>query len=89
VWQNLDHEECLLYTCVVWITLMLAPSRTVVRWATKGCLPAMHVLSMHSLSVQWIFIAIARLVLKDDLIDLSKCQLALPFLQGYQYQMPH
>ncbi|KAK9916974.1 hypothetical protein WJX75_009376 [Coccomyxa subellipsoidea] len=34
--QNLDHEECLLYTCVVWITLMLAPSRTVVRWATKG-----------------------------------------------------
>ena len=34
--QDLNHEECLLYTCVVWITLMLAPSKTVVRWATKG-----------------------------------------------------
>jgi hypothetical protein len=33
VMQKLDIEECILYTCVVWITLMLVPSRTVVRWS--------------------------------------------------------
>ncbi|CAK0735851.1 hypothetical protein CVIRNUC_000650 [Coccomyxa viridis] len=34
--EGLDHDECLLYTCVVWITLVLAPTRSVIRWATKG-----------------------------------------------------
>ena len=34
--QGLNHDECLLYTCVVWITIALAPKRSVVRWATKG-----------------------------------------------------
>jgi hypothetical protein len=32
--QDVDLDECLLYTMVVWITLTLTPSRTVVRWAT-------------------------------------------------------
>lgn len=64
---------------------MLAPSRTVVRWATKGGPPAMHVLSLHlghSLSVPWIIITIAKLVLNDDLIGLSNCPLAFPFPSG-------
>ncbi|CAL5225303.1 g8104 [Coccomyxa viridis] len=34
--EGLNHDECLLYTCVVWITIALSPSRSVVRWATKG-----------------------------------------------------
>lgn len=34
--QGLNQDECLLYTCVVWITLALSPACTVVRWATKG-----------------------------------------------------
>ena len=37
--QGLNHDECLLYTCVVWITIALSPSRSVVRWATKGGTP--------------------------------------------------
>ena len=38
--QDLDLDECLLYVMVVWITLSLTPSRTVVRWATGGPSPA-------------------------------------------------